>query len=189
MSRDLPGLLRFAGIFVARSAGLEPATFFVRSHSPSQTGRDSGGQGETNQRFHQVLALLEGQGETPDCGQIAVKICARKRNFPGGIERVPEREGPAYAVAYAFTSPSTLVDCKIGTLLRTYTSLIAGRLLRESQNSSSCQVLTRVLTQILVRKDQCLVGEKEVCQKRTFLTQPHRESPLCEQLCSFLCYI
>jgi hypothetical protein len=26
---------------------------------------------------------------------IAVKICARKRNFPGGIERGPEREGPS----------------------------------------------------------------------------------------------
>ena len=78
------------------------------------------GDRETNQRFYQVLAFLEGQGETSDCGQIAVKICARKRNFPGGIERVPEREGPAYAVAYAFTSPSSLVDCKIGSLLSTY---------------------------------------------------------------------
>ena len=61
--------MRFAGLLEARSAGLEPATFSVRSHSPSGTGRDSGGQGETNQRFYQVLALLEGQGETPDCGQ------------------------------------------------------------------------------------------------------------------------
>ena len=60
------------------------------------------------------------QGETLSCGQIAVKSCARKRNFPGGIERVPEREGPTYAVAYAFTSPSSLVDCKIGSLLSTY---------------------------------------------------------------------
>src|SRR5215208_6393690 len=45
----------------------------IRSHSPSGTRRDSGGQGETKQRFYQVLALLEGQGETPGCGQIAVK--------------------------------------------------------------------------------------------------------------------
>src|SRR5215216_3960845 len=110
--------MRFAGLLEARSAGLEPATFSVRSHSPSGTGRDSGGQGETNQRFYRVLTLLEGQGETPSCGQIAVKICTRKRNFPGGIERVREREGPAYAVAYAFTSPSSLVDCKIVTLLQ-----------------------------------------------------------------------
>src|SRR5215218_694002 len=44
-----------------------------RSHSPSGTGRDSGGQGETICRFYQVLALLEGQGETPNCDQIAVK--------------------------------------------------------------------------------------------------------------------
>jgi len=45
----------------------------IRSHSPSQTGRDTGGQGETKQHFYQVLALLEGQVETPGCGQIAVK--------------------------------------------------------------------------------------------------------------------
>src|SRR5918993_3515411 len=68
--------LCFAGISVARSAGLEPATFSVRSHSPSRTGRDSGGQGETKQRFYHVLALLEGHRGTgkdtrlrSDCGQ------------------------------------------------------------------------------------------------------------------------
>jgi hypothetical protein len=67
---------QFAGLSVARWAGLEPATFSVRSHSPSQTGRDSGGQGETKPRFCQVLALLKGQGGTgrdthlrSDCGQ------------------------------------------------------------------------------------------------------------------------
>jgi hypothetical protein len=73
VSRGLLGYLCFAVLLGARSAGLEPATFSVRSHSPSGTGRDSGGQGETNQRFYRVLALLEGQGETPGCGQIAVK--------------------------------------------------------------------------------------------------------------------
>src|SRR5215203_4176909 len=31
----------------------------IRSHSPSQTGRDTGGQGETKLRFNRVLALLE----------------------------------------------------------------------------------------------------------------------------------
>src|ERR671912_2310396 len=48
----------------------------IRSHSPSQTGRDSGGQVETKLRFYRVLALLEGQGGTgrdtrlrSDCGQ------------------------------------------------------------------------------------------------------------------------
>ena len=67
---------RFAGLLGARSAGLEPATFSVRSHSPSRTGRDSGGQGETKQRFYHVLALLEGHRGTgkdtrlrSDCGQ------------------------------------------------------------------------------------------------------------------------
>src|SRR5215212_4904398 len=48
----------------------------IRSHSPSQTGRDSGGQGETKPRFYQRIALLEGQRGTgrdtrlrSDCGQ------------------------------------------------------------------------------------------------------------------------
>ena len=44
----------FAGISLERSAGLEAATFSVHSHSLSETGRDSGGQGETKQRFYQV---------------------------------------------------------------------------------------------------------------------------------------
>ena len=55
---------RFAGLLRARSAGLEPATFSVRSHSPSQTGRYSGGQGETKPRFYRKLTLLKGQGGT-----------------------------------------------------------------------------------------------------------------------------
>ena len=61
---------------MARSAGLEPATFSVRSHSLSETWADMEGQGETKQRFYQVLAFLEGQGGTgrdtrlrSDCGQ------------------------------------------------------------------------------------------------------------------------
>jgi hypothetical protein len=48
----------------------------IRSHSPPQTGRYSGGQGETKPHFYQVLTLLEGQGGTgrdtrlrSDCGQ------------------------------------------------------------------------------------------------------------------------
>ncbi len=67
---------QFAGLSLARSAGLEPATFSVRSHSPLGTRVDTEGQGETKQRFYQVLALLEGQGGTgrdtqlrSDCGQ------------------------------------------------------------------------------------------------------------------------
>jgi hypothetical protein len=48
----------------------------IRSHSPSGTRADTEGQGETKQRFYQVVALLEGQGGTgkdTGCGQIAVK--------------------------------------------------------------------------------------------------------------------
>ena len=47
--RTLPANSR---ISVACLAGLEPATFSVRSHSPPQTRKDNGGQGETRQRFY-----------------------------------------------------------------------------------------------------------------------------------------
>src|SRR5215203_2803383 len=48
----------------ARSAGLEPATFSVRSHSSSQTGGDREGLGETKSRFYRQLSVLKGQGRT-----------------------------------------------------------------------------------------------------------------------------
>src|SRR3712207_963784 len=67
---------RFAGLSLARSAGLEPATFSVRSHSPSQTRRDTGGHGETKQRFYRGSEFLKGHRGTgtdtrlrSDCGQ------------------------------------------------------------------------------------------------------------------------
>src|SRR5215218_7700615 len=88
----------------------------------SQTRADTEGQEETKLRFYRGSGASEVTGRDreghPVAVRIAVKICTRKRNFPGGIERVPEREGPAYAVPYAFTSPSSLVDCKIVTLLQ-----------------------------------------------------------------------
>jgi hypothetical protein len=91
---------RFAGLSLARSAGLEPATFSVRSHSPSRTGRDSGGQGETKQRFYQVLALLEGQGGTgrdtrlrSDCGQCSRHPGFRTIGDSGGCEKRASEPG------------------------------------------------------------------------------------------------
>ena len=57
----------------ARSAGLEPATFSVRSHSTSVTWADMEGQEETKQRFYRYCGAPEGQGATSGCGQIAVK--------------------------------------------------------------------------------------------------------------------
>src|SRR5829696_2331448 len=79
---------RFAGLSLARSVGLEPATFSVRSHSPSETRADTERQGETKQRFYQVLALLEvhrGTGKDTrlrsDCGQST-------RSTKGGITPV-----------------------------------------------------------------------------------------------------
>jgi hypothetical protein len=57
----------------AAGLGFEPRLTDPESFS----FRDMGGHGEghrgTKQRLYQVLALLEGQGETPGCGQIAVK--------------------------------------------------------------------------------------------------------------------
>src|SRR5829696_8960731 len=62
------------GFLIARSAGLEPATFSARSHSPSQTGRDSGGQGETNQRFYQQLSTSKGTGRGRERHPVAVRL-------------------------------------------------------------------------------------------------------------------
>ena len=52
--------------------GLEPTLpegNRILSPPYSRTGTYTEGQGETKPRFYQVLALLEGQGGTPDCGQ------------------------------------------------------------------------------------------------------------------------
>src|SRR5215212_798022 len=81
---------QFAGTLGARSAGLEPATFSVRSHSPSGTRADTEGQGETKQRFYQVLALLRDRGRHP----IAVKT-----RVVGGQRRDLEREKTSRIVA------------------------------------------------------------------------------------------
>src|SRR5919112_911130 len=54
----------------------------IRSHSPSGTGRDSGGQGETKQRFYRESRSLKGHRGTgrdtqlrSDCGQ---NVCSTK---------------------------------------------------------------------------------------------------------------
>jgi hypothetical protein len=44
-------------------------------------------------------------------------------------------KAPAYAVAHAFTSPNTLIECKIVTLLSTYAHFSEAGCLRGSQNS------------------------------------------------------
>jgi len=94
--------------------GLEPTRgcpHQILSPLRSQTRADTEGQEETKLRFYRGLGASEETGRDrqghPVAVRIAVKVCARKRNFLGGIERGPEREGPAYAVAHAFTSPST----------------------------------------------------------------------------------
>src|SRR5215204_7038515 len=50
--------------FTWRSAGLEPATFSVRSQTHSRTGGDREGHRETKPRFYRNRALLKGQGRT-----------------------------------------------------------------------------------------------------------------------------
>src|SRR5215218_6503012 len=72
----------------------------IRSHSPSGTGRDSGGQGETICRFYRVLALLEGQGGTgrdtqlrSDCGQCSRHPGFRTIGDSGGCEKRASEPG------------------------------------------------------------------------------------------------
>ena len=66
---------RFAGLSGALGR-TRTCDLLIRSHSPSRTRADKEGQGETQQRFYQVLAILEGHGGTgrdtrlrSDCGQ------------------------------------------------------------------------------------------------------------------------
>src|SRR5215211_2391990 len=78
----------------------------IRSHSPSQTGRDREGQGETKQRFYRKLILLKGQGGTgrdtrlrSDCGQnlaLSRRINEAAASDLGGEKRLrvyPHRPG------------------------------------------------------------------------------------------------
>src|SRR5215218_6066685 len=78
----------------------------IRSHSPSETRADTEGQGETKQRFYQLLALLERQGGTgrdtrlrSDCGQCSRHPGFRTIGDSGGCEkRASEPEDEAFEV-------------------------------------------------------------------------------------------
>src|SRR5919107_2327150 len=63
------------------------------------------------------------------------------------------------------------LDCMIGTLLRTYASLLGSGLVRGLKThrvvNFDTLFLRRVLRQILLRKGQCLVGEREVSHKQS----------------------
>ena len=182
---------------MARSAGDEPATFSVRSHSPLGTRVDTEGQGETKQRFYQLVALLEGQGGTgrdtrlrSDCGQ---KLCSQTQ-LPWGLERGPEREGPGLRsrprlhIAKHSLDRKALLRLQDRDPARDLYLVNRRRVVPGSQNSSSCQVFdTLILRQILLCKDQCLVGEREVYQKRSFLIQLKKRTPSLFSHCHFRC--
>src|SRR5215208_8098598 len=81
----------------ARSAGLEPATFSVRSQTHSRTGGDREGHGETKPRFYRNRALLKGQGGTGRDTGLWYR-CGTKGPLTygiGGGGRVPRRSPPA----------------------------------------------------------------------------------------------
>jgi hypothetical protein len=68
--------LGFAGLSGVRSAGLEPATFWFVVILLHGQGGTLGDRERQNRTFIEYLGLFrdtEGQGETPDCGQIAVR--------------------------------------------------------------------------------------------------------------------
>ena len=90
----LPGFCRcfYGALGRTRTCDLQ-----IRSHSPSRTGVDTVRQGETKRRFYQVLALLEGQGGTPGCGQNCGQ-CSRHPGFrtigdSGGCEKRASEPG------------------------------------------------------------------------------------------------
>ena len=59
---------------MARSAGLEPATFSVRSHSRSETRADTEGRGRTIPRFYQGFDFLEGTQRDKEGHPVAVRL-------------------------------------------------------------------------------------------------------------------
>jgi hypothetical protein len=84
--------LGFAGLSGARSAGLEPATFSVRSQTHLRTGGHREGHGKTKPRFYQVLALLEGQRRTGRDTGLWYR-CGTKGERHSGIPSSRELEG------------------------------------------------------------------------------------------------
>ena len=55
----------------------------------SETRADTEGQEETKLRFYRDRVHPKRQGGTPSCGQNCGQACARKRNFPGDIDKRP----------------------------------------------------------------------------------------------------
>jgi hypothetical protein len=65
---------------------LKRAEASVRSHSPSQTGRDSGGQGETNQRFYLGSTGLEGTGRDTERHPVVIRLRSKPGTQPRALE-------------------------------------------------------------------------------------------------------
>src|SRR5215212_3469178 len=100
------------------------------SSTLTDTSRHGGtGRDKTTllQGIEHSLRDTEGQGETPGCGQNCGQNLYSETQLPWGIERGPEREGFGIRGRSCFPSPSTLLECKIGTLLGTYASLLVRR--------------------------------------------------------------
>src|SRR5829696_6519716 len=70
--------LRFASICAARSAGLEPATFSVRSQTHSWTGGDREGHGETKPRFYKESSSLRGTQRDRERHPVAVRLRSKR---------------------------------------------------------------------------------------------------------------
>src|SRR5215217_3766385 len=69
----------FAGILGARSAGLEPATFSVRSQTRSKTEGDREGQGETKPCFYRQLSTSKGTGTDRERHGVVVPLWYERR--------------------------------------------------------------------------------------------------------------
>src|SRR5215217_6689299 len=117
----------------------------IRSHSPSETRADTEGQGETKQRFYQLLALLERQGGTgrdtrlrSDCGQCSRHPGFRTIGDSGGCEkRASELGDEAFEVG---ASPFIAGFNDIGpvslTLWGVLRSIVSTSVVRESSKEA-----------------------------------------------------
>jgi hypothetical protein len=147
--------------------------------SQSFSFRDTGRHRGTQEDKSALLCRFGPPGQTgryrerhPVAVRIAVKICARKRNFPGGIERVLEREGLGIRSRPCFHIAKRSPRLQDSDPAKYLCLLIGGGCLRESENSLPLPnidtlILTRVLTQKCKREPAVWKWVRGEYQKRT----------------------
>src|SRR5215217_2357738 len=100
------------GFSAARSAGLEPATFSVRSQTRSRTRGDREGHGETKPCFYRESGSLKGHGGTrgdirlrSDCGQ---NVCPTINTHSGDRDGIALTKPPRNRTPRSLEGPGAV---------------------------------------------------------------------------------